>query len=156
MTTPALLSVTLRPAREADGPWLYELYRATMRPIILRALGWNDREQRERFNVSYQVDLFELIFQGSTRVGALYRTQHPGNLHLSLILVESGYQNRKIGTGLIRDLQATCRAGGDGITLSVFQNNPAFHLYQRLGFSVDTHNDLFYKMSWTPLFNPPL
>ena len=155
MTTSALFDVTFHPATETDGPWIYELYCATMRPIILTALGWNDEEQRERFNASYQVDLFELIFQGPTRVGALYRTRHQGNLHLSLLLIETRYQNRKIGTGIIRDLQATCRVEGEGITLSVFQNNPAFHLYQRLGFSVDNHDDLFYKMSWTPLFNPP-
>ncbi len=63
------------------------------------------------------------------------------------IAVLSPYRNRGVGTALMLGLLERLRAHGFRKTsLSVQKENPAFHLYQRLGFTVIGETDEEYLM----------
>ena len=141
-------SYKLEPAAAEHGQWLYQLYESSMRPVIEGAVGWVDVEQRQRFARSYSIEQFQLISVGTLLAGALYTVAEPEKLHLSLLLIHADFRNRSLGTQVIESLQA--QQDRRPITLSVFKNNPALSLYNRLGFRIDAEDDHFFEMSWRP------
>jgi len=139
---------TLGPAQSNDKPWLYELYRSQMRQVIEHAIGWDEEAQSKRFERTYKIESFEIIYQKGLRIGSLYRLAKAGDLHLSLLLIDRPHQNNGIGSSLIKLLKEQCVAEGKALTLSVFKNNPAVNLYQRLGFTIQNEDEYFYDMRW--------
>ena len=139
---------TLGLAQGNDKSWLYELYCSQMRQVIEHAMGWDEEAQSKRFERSYKIESFEIIYQAGLRVGAVYRIEKAESLHLSLLLIDGPYQNDGIGSSLIKHLKKQCVTEGKALTLSVFKNNPATNLYQRLGFTIQNEDDYFYDMHW--------
>ena len=63
------------------------------------------------------------------------------------VAVLSPYRNRGIGTALLKELLESLRTHGfRKVSLSVQKENPAFHLYQRLGFKTIGETEEEYLM----------
>ena len=79
------------------------------------------------------------------RVGMIQLFDRPDSLEIGEIQIQPGYQNRGIGTDLLRDTVARARAQHKKVSLSVaLKNERAYRLYERLGFQKvaqsETHN----------------
>ena len=137
------LFVTVRPATAADDVFLLQLF-AGSRPE-LSLLNIDDRQkqdliemqfraQRQQYLASYPQAEHSIILLAEEPVGRTLVERSSEANRLVDIAILAGYQNRGIGSFLLRGLIAEAAASHKPLELSVYKFNPAARLYQRLGF----------------------
>lgn len=155
---PAVASVDLRPASDADDAFLRSVYAST-RADELGLLSWTASEQQAFVAMQYEAQT------------ASYADQHPA-ADTAVVLIEGAPAGRMIvdrsgepadpialvdlallpefrgsgvGTQLLGDLLAEARSAGRRVRLHVEVTNPARRLYERLGF-VELGGDGIYLL----------
>lgn len=165
MQTPALLTergFSLRAARDADLPWLRDLY-ATTRAEEMASVPWPDIAKRsfldQQFGLQHQhylahfgdADFLAVEHAQRGPVGRYYlQRAAPDHLivDISLFPVMRG---QGIGLALIEASQHEARRLGHGMQLHVAQHNAAAQkLYERLGFSITHLTNPYHHMRWAP------
>lgn len=126
----------LRPASNEDFDFLYNLHRTTMKEYIEATWGWDPEYHRERFTNNFQPAKSQIVVVDGRDAGVLVVETRDDELFLSGIYILPEYQNRGLGTSLLRDLLAQAGRRGLPVTLQVIKINPARRLYERLGFVV--------------------
>src|SRR5258706_1107111 len=146
MTTAEMsfVPIRFRPIMAEDIPFLYEVYAST-RAEELAVLDWSDAQRQAfltmQFNAqhTYYMEQFSdgaylIILMDNQQIGRLYRQMRGNNLHILDIALLPEYRNRGIGTKLLTDIIVEAEAIGAKVSIYVEFNNPALHLYSRLGF----------------------
>jgi len=136
---------TLRPATEADVPFLLELRRQTMSAHQLASGLVPSEEERER-RVLYSFENARIVLSGGEPVGLLKVRRDGLTWELVQIQLSPSLHGKGVGTALLRALVAEARAAGASLRLSVHRANPARRLYERLGFVVVEERANFYDM----------
>jgi len=127
-------NIERRIATEDDLETLYDINVRAMKDHLIANYGaWNEEEQREHFRKTTQVEAHELLLDGAEPVGFLNIFRSENGIYLNRICIVPEYQGKGIGTGIIRELIASCTPP-QPIRLQVFPRNPAQNLYRRLGF----------------------
>lgn len=124
----------LRGATNDDLPLLRELRRITMSDVVTSHYPWDDEIQNKR--AESHLDCTKIIVIDGRDVGMVKVVTYEREMHLSQIQILPEYQERGIGTAIIRDLQAESRRKRIPLTLQVLKKNRAVGLYLRLGFVV--------------------
>lgn len=151
----------VRPIGSDDMGFLCALYAST-RAEELQRVDWSD-EQKNAFVVMqftkqhqhYQQHFpdagYYVLFEGETPVGRLYVHWTRGNaLHLMDFTLAPEHRNHGIGTAIMHALMREAARTADRMTLYVEEFNPAYALYQRLGFhALETHG-IYTLMEWKP------
>lgn len=123
----------LRPAKDADRDFLFDLHRQSMRDYVEPLWGWDDLAQRRLFDDRFTSRQSHVIQVDSEDIGILQLEERPGEVVLALIELLPAWQGKGIGTAIIRSLLAQRRA----VSLRVLTSNPrAAALYERLGFRI--------------------
>lgn len=133
-----------RPHRPDEYEFLYRVYAST-RTEELAQVNWSAEEkeaflrqqsqaQHYHYTTYYQSAEFNIIEQDGQPIGRIYINRTPQELRLMDIALLPEYRNQGIGTALMRELIAESDTKRIPITLHVEQFNPAYRLYQRLGF----------------------
>jgi ribosomal protein S18 acetylase RimI-like enzyme len=135
MSAVARWGLSLRPAVEADIPFLLALRQATM-TAHFAASGEQVTAQAHRERVLYRYENAQVIERGGAPAGLFKVTRDAGAWQLVQIQLSPELQGKGIGQALISELIAEARAAGASLTLHVLHQNPARHLYERLGFRV--------------------
>jgi ribosomal protein S18 acetylase RimI-like enzyme len=140
---------TLRPARDADFQFLYELHEATMRDYVEQTWGWDDQTQLQRFRSGFQPELLTIVIVDGVDSGMIATESRPADVWLSSIELHPRIQRRGIGAALVRRVIEEAEARHVPAVLRVLKVNiGARRLYQRLGFVVvgetETHYDMRY------------
>ena len=87
----------------------------------------------------------------SVPIGRLRVVRTDDALTLAGIQLLPTFQNQRIGSRIINQLQEETRKSGLPMHLSVELDNPhAKRLYERLGFQVIGQNEREYEMEWLP------
>ncbi len=135
--------VALRPARPADSEFCFRLHKAAMGDYVAAIWGWDERRQRDFHDRAFAPGRWQIITANGTDVGMLDVEHRPGEIYLSRIEIDPGYQGRGIGTRLINMLLDEAGQGGQDLVLNVLAvNHRAYALYQRLGLQeVARHGD---------------
>jgi ribosomal protein S18 acetylase RimI-like enzyme len=139
------LSVELRPATEADRPLLEAVYAAS-RAAELEPVLWPDEVkaaflasqfalQDTAYRGAYPDGRFLVVEVDGRSAGRLYLADLPGELRIVDIALLPAVQGRGVGTRLLDDVLAEAEARALPVTLHVERWNPAWRLYQRLGFT---------------------
>lgn len=146
------MQFTLRPATAADYPWLWSLKRLTMRYYVEETWGsWDDAAQEAFFRRTYRSDTVQLVVVDGRNAGLLHLEREPAALFLANIQIHPDFQNRGLGTAVIRDVLASARTLGLPVRLQVLQvNTAARQLYQRLGFAISGETPTHVLMRWQP------
>jgi ribosomal protein S18 acetylase RimI-like enzyme len=146
------MQFTLRPATAADYPWLWRLKRLTMRKYVEETWGgWDDAAQEAFFRRTYRSDTVQLVIVDGQNAGLLHLEREPAAIFLANIQIHPDFQNRGLGTTVIRDVLASARALGLPVRLQVLQVNlAARQLYQRLGFQISSETPTHVLMLWQP------
>jgi ribosomal protein S18 acetylase RimI-like enzyme len=151
--------IRLRPAAEADLPFLRELYAGT-RADELAALPW-PASVRQAF-LDSQFDLqhrhyvthfgsadFMVVEDDSGSAGRLYLLRTPPDFHLVDIALSTFAQRGGTGRALITHIQQQAAAAGCGVDLHVDRRNAdARRLYERLGFLATDTGGSHLPMHW--------
>jgi ribosomal protein S18 acetylase RimI-like enzyme len=150
---------SLRPALSEDQDFLFRLYAGT-RPEV-SAFGWPAQQQEAflRMQFNAQQRWYQTAYPASEHNIIMVRDVPAGRLllsssHDSVMLVDISllpeYRNRGIGGALIRALVERTTAQGRVVKLQVLRNNPAQHLYQRLGFVLTGQDEIYLQMQTRP------
>ncbi len=146
------MTFTFRPARDTDAEWLFTLRRATMRDYVEQMFGpWDDDTQRRRFQQAGELNNIRIIVVGRREVGLLHVERERFAVFLANIHILPEYQNRGLGTTVIRSVQAGGQAAELPVRLQVLKvNRKARRLYERLGFVLRGETDTHFRMIWQP------
>ena len=139
----------MRRGNSADEPWLFELFKATMRDHIDAVWGWEELLQKEGFNTSLPAKNFLILELESNPVACLHISDKSDHLLLDMILVEPNWQQQGLGSQLIFIAQESARQKEKPIRLSVLKTNPALAFHQKNGFKVIEDDEHSYKMQWS-------
>ena len=151
----------LRHAAVEDQQFLFSLY-ARGRAKEVAAWGWNAVQQEMflRLQFNAQQRWYEVAYQGAEHnvvlcegkpVGQLLVLRKDREILLVDIAIMPEYQNRGLGTKLLQALIAESEDRTLPVRLQVQHTNPAKHLYERLGFSETSKDDVYSQMERQPV-----
>jgi GNAT superfamily N-acetyltransferase len=146
------LKLTRRAASSDDLELLFEINRAALEDHVRRNFGvWDDEQQRRSFGERTDPSTHQLFYSGSQPAGFWSVARDDGQICLERLCLFPSFQNRGLGTLLVRELIAEARASDRALRLQVFLTNRARRLYERLGFRIVRATDSHYHMEYAAL-----
>jgi ribosomal protein S18 acetylase RimI-like enzyme len=130
--------IATRPAVESDWSFIVDCFLRAMQPsLTVRRGQWNEREERDRFEGSLDLDRATVVEIDDLAVGFVVLIELPHVLLVQTIAILPEHQGRGIGSEVIRDVVNLGRQTGRQVVLSVLRVNArAAALYRRLGFEI--------------------
>jgi ribosomal protein S18 acetylase RimI-like enzyme len=92
----------------------------------------------------------DVILFNETKAGRVIHSTEHGDLHLIDLAVLSEFRNLGIGTKILKWLFGKSLRTRLPIRFYVEKMNPAFRLYEKLGFKVVTDVTSHFQMEWRP------
>jgi ribosomal protein S18 acetylase RimI-like enzyme len=136
-----------RTATDADLPFLLALRLATMTPQFARqGIVLSDDEHWQR--AEFRLDAARIITHDGAAIGLLKLLRDDGVWTVEQFQVAPEFQGAGVGAGVLREVIDEARAAGVTLRLSVLKENPARHLYARLGFVTLGESDNSFKMTF--------
>jgi ribosomal protein S18 acetylase RimI-like enzyme len=153
-------SVVLRPRGPGDAAFMRHLY-GTTRDTEMQVLPWTEEEKRAFLDMQFNAQTthydgcypdcaFLVIEVDGVSAGRLYVDRQEDEIHLLDIALLPEYRGRGIGGALMADILGEARALGKKVSIYVERFNPAFRLYDRLGFRPLDTNGVYSRMVWEP------
>ena len=139
----------LRPAQEADVPFLVHLREVAMDPHH-RAAGIFQTPAEMEERVRSHWDEAQVIELDGRPVGLWKLWRQPEVWWILQVQILPEAQGRGIGAKLICGLSAEADSAGVALKLKVLKTNPARRLYERLGFVIVGDDDHGHEMQWIP------
>jgi ribosomal protein S18 acetylase RimI-like enzyme len=139
------MEYTLRPATDEDRDFLFRLRAAALGPYVAQIWGWNEDEQRERFERGFDPTHYRIV-QVVEDIGAIEVERREHEYYLSNIELLPEHQEKGIGSELIRSVIDEADRQNLPVILQVFKINPARSLYERLGFVTIGETSTHYQM----------
>ncbi|MFW9904168.1 MAG: GNAT family N-acetyltransferase [Candidatus Thorarchaeota archaeon] len=139
--------IHFRPATPDDSEFLYNLKKQTLKQYITQIWGWDEKDQRIYHKKRFEPDKYRIIQQNGEDIGCISIEEQPNKIILNIIEISPEYQNKGIGSKLIRDLIKKGSQENKTIELQVFKvNQRAFKLYRTLGFKVVAETETHHQM----------
>ena len=153
-------AVTLRPATDADYPFMRDLYASTreeeMKQFPFDAaqkqefLSQQFSAQFEHYRIHYPTCERNIVECRGEAIGRFWVDEWRDQIRLVDIALISQFRGSGIGTELVRGVLDRGARAGKPVTIHVESFNPAMRLYERLGFQKADTNGVYYLMRWTP------
>jgi ribosomal protein S18 acetylase RimI-like enzyme len=154
--------VRLRPVTPEDEVILLKIYASTREEEMQQAAGWSD-EQKEMF-LRWQLEMqrndyerrfpradYQIILFAGEPAGRLWVGRTPEQIRLLDIAILPRFQNRKIGTYLLRNLIKESEETGIPLRHMIFKlNTEARRFYERLGFRLMEDDRMYLLMERHP------
>jgi ribosomal protein S18 acetylase RimI-like enzyme len=134
----------LRPATSQDLDFARELTCKTMlRYYIQHDLLWQD----EAFDVAWAGRENWLIVRDDVRLGYVSLSRDARALYIRELHVLEAFRGQGAGSWVIDQVLAmACKERRPALRLTVFENNPAKALYERMGMTVVGKDECFLRM----------
>lgn len=136
-------TILLRPAIESDWNFIAAGEEACIREYAERT--WGNWIPQPRSN--FEPEIHQIVLSEGDEIGCIALIDEPSALTLEKIFILPSYQNRGVGTLLIKQIIERADASGKPIRLRVLRVNPARRLYERHGFIVTHSTDERHFMS---------
>lgn len=133
-----------------DFDFLFSLKKENFKWYVDEIWGWNDNDQIERLkkdiaqNQHYNRKIIE-IYNQPIGIYISFNTEN-GDFFIAEISLLKKYQNKGIGTSILKKQIEENKIRGIRTILQVFKNNPAKELYERLGFKIYNETETHYQM----------
>jgi SAM-dependent methyltransferase/GNAT superfamily N-acetyltransferase len=142
----------LRTATAADVPFICDLVETAMRLYIEQTWGtFSAALTRESVEAMVTAGDCAIVELDGRDAGALSVERFPTHIQLAQIYLLPAFQNRGIGTSIVRDLVRESEETGKPLRLRVLASNPARKLYEREGFAVVGETKERYYMERQPV-----
>ena len=139
-----MIGISLRPALDKDADFLYRVY-AGSRADEMRMVPWSDAEKEEFLRMQFRAQhshyhqvfpaaRYEVIEYDGSAIGRLYVDRNTAEIRIIDIALLTEHRQAGIGGALMGDLTAEADRARLPVAIHVERNNPALHLYLRLGF----------------------
>jgi ribosomal protein S18 acetylase RimI-like enzyme len=154
-------TVELRPVSPNDDQFLLSVYRSTREDELAQAewvegqkemfLRWQFDLQRREYDARFPEAAYHVIVVDQQPAGRIWVGSDDEQIRLLDIALLPEFQNRGIGTALLRRLQEEAARQGKALRHMVFVlNNDGQRFYERLGFVVIEDLGAYQHMEWRP------
>ncbi|HEX8734490.1 MAG TPA: GNAT family N-acetyltransferase [Pyrinomonadaceae bacterium] len=140
------MQITFRQIKIKDFEFLWQLHNAALKKYITETWGWDEDWQRRNFRENFNPNAGEIICADGKDAGFLWISEKESEIALVSIRLLPEFQNRGIGTKLIKRLLDKARAANKPVRLQVLKANPAKNLYEKLGFRVADETETHFLM----------
>ena len=159
--TESPVSVSLRPVTPADREFLVAVYYGT-RAKELAQVAWDEEQkdafvrwqferQQEEYEQRYPNARYDIILVDGVPAGRIWVGIDDKQIRLLDIAVMEQFQNRGVGTILLRRLMDEATREGKPLRHMVFVlNDNAHRFYERLGFTTIEDLGGYKHMEWAP------
>ncbi|HEX2271788.1 MAG TPA: GNAT family N-acetyltransferase [Pyrinomonadaceae bacterium] len=159
--TQSPVSVSLRPVTPADREFLVAVYYGT-RARELAQVDWDEAQkdafvrwqferQQEEYEQRYPNARYSIILVDGVPAGRIWVGADDKQIRLLDIAVMEQFQNRGVGTILLRQLMDEAVREGKPLRHMVFVlNDNAHRFYERLGFTTIEDLGGYKHMEWVP------
>lgn len=137
--------IHFRTIESSDYDFLWILHNAALKKYVTATWGWNEDWQREYFAKEFNTENGKIIVFENQDAGFLWYKVNPFENSLVSIKLLPEFQNKGIGTKIIKEL---IENSDKSIILQVLKINPARCLYERLGFMVSNENNTHFEMTY--------
>jgi ribosomal protein S18 acetylase RimI-like enzyme len=152
--------LTLRPARQEDEDFLFEVY-AGARAEEMARTGWDEARQRaflqiqfaaqqRHYQTHYPQGDHRLIVKDGRPIGRIYTAVTDQEIRILDIALLPQHRNGGAGTALLKDILADAESSRRTVRIYVESFNPSLRLFERLGFSRVETSGLHHLMEWRP------
>jgi GNAT superfamily N-acetyltransferase len=142
----AQMKITTRQVTKADYDFLIALRIETMGRYAEEIYGWDEDAQKEYFRKTFKPKSMTIIQCAGTDVGMYYVLEEEACYSIKRMEILGKYQNRGIGTHILRDILQCAEQENRAVRLRVFKINPARRLYERHGFQITGETATHYHM----------
>ncbi len=152
-------SLSLRPIRTEDEPFLSKLYAGTRQEEMAQS-GWPQQQidaflqmqfqaQHKYYQEQFHEAAFDLILLGEEPVGRLYVERRSDEIRIIDIALLHEHRSRGIGSYYLKNIINEAKTANLPVRIHVEVNNPAMNLYKRLGFKKTGETGVYYLMEWS-------
>ena len=152
------MTITLRPATEADYDFMRLLYHST-RAEEMKQFPFTEEQkvaflnsqfaaQSQHYADHYPTCERRIILRDDNAVGRFYVDRWRDQIRIVDIALVPEARGAGIGGALVREVLDEGAAAGKPVTIHVEAYNPALRLYQRLGFKSIGTNGVYHLMEW--------
>ena len=134
--------VTVREATGADAPFLLSLAREAYREVLaLQFGGWDESVHGGRFGEKIATLPFRVVELNGELVATVSSSIHADHVRVNELVVLPRFQNRGLGSFLLRQEIEGARRAGLPLRLHTFRLNRALRFYERHGFVVTARRE---------------
>ena len=155
------VGVSLRPVNDADQEFLIGDY-ANTRAAELAQVDWDESQkdafirwqyemQKQEYTARYPSARYDIILVDGAPAGRIWVGTDEKEIRLLDIAVLQEFQNRGVGTQLLRQLMEEATRTNKALRHMVFVlNDNAYRFYERLGFRTIEDVGGYKHMDWLP------
>ncbi len=154
------MDITFRPITDDDMPFLQELY-GTTREDELALVDWTQIEkdnfvafqfnaQHTYYQENYRDAEFSIILLDGQPGGRVYVDRREDEHRIVDIALMPDQRGQGTGGRIMKDLLDEAADAGKIVRIHVEHDNPAMHLYERLGFKKIGDTEVYFLMEWNP------
>jgi GNAT superfamily N-acetyltransferase len=137
--------IRLVPGDETYKEFSYQVKKAAEGEYITSMFGWDENVQRSYHSKAWQQQKPDIITYDGKPVGTIATIESEDCIEVGQFFILPEYQNKGIGTYLLKSILDRADRLGKNVTLRFLKNNPAKSLYVRNSFRiVDTSEILYY------------
>jgi len=138
--------IKLIPADETYREFSYQVKKAAEGEYITSMFNWDEGVQRDFHAKAWQQQKPDIITYDGKLIGTIATTESEDFIETGQFFILPDYQNKGIGTHLLKDILNRADELGKNVILRFLKNNPVKSLYVRNGFRVVDTNEILYYM----------
>lgn len=145
-----MMKVELRKATDDDKEFLHELNRKVYQEVVVEQFGsWDDDHQSKYFEQKWKEAEYQIVEIEGKRIGTIWIMEEIDHIRIRELQILPEFQNRGIGTELMKRVIEKAKWRKRPIRLSVLRVNRARIFYERFGFGVydETETRLYLENS---------
>ncbi len=142
--------IRLVPADETHREFSYQVKKSAEGDYITSMFGWDEDVQREFHARAWQEQKPEIITCDGRPIGTIATIENEDCIELGQFFILPEYQNKGIGTYLLKSILDKADRSGKDVTLRFLTNNPVKSLYVRNGFRLVHSSEVAHHMERKP------
>ncbi len=118
------------------------------RPYVEKVRGWNQEKEEQGFLEHFEIDKIQIIQVDDQDAGYFKLDKAQDGWFLEGLYIGKAYRNKGLGSVVLQDILSLAKEAKKEVKLQVFKHNPAWHLYQRLGFVITEQSESHFYLLW--------
>lgn len=142
--------IRLISADESHREFSYQVKKAAEGEYITQMFGWDESKQRDFHAKAWQQYKPDIITYDGEPIGTIATIGSEDGIEIGQFFILPDYQNKGIGTHLLKSILDKADQLGKNVTLRFLKNSPVKSLYVRNGFQVVHADESLYYMERKP------
>lgn len=142
--------IKLVPADQTHKEFSYLVKKEAEGGYITDMFDWDEDVQRDFHAEAWKQQKPDIITYDGDLIGTIAAIESEDCIEIGQFFILPDYQNKGIGTHLLKSILNKAEQLGKNVTLRFLKNNPVKSLYARNGFRVVDSDEILYYMERKP------